>query len=430
MTAVSLCKFGKKEKSLTIVIEFEAFGSGTSSQPIKEHEIPQQLVPVIMAGPWLVELLPLCLGPVRSSEGYEPLQRLAVASFAFGVIAGYLNRLHAPNSIKSAHVWSPPHCHSQLHCLDLLTGRTVWVTINAISVQTPQEAVRAARGKSVTLPCTYQTATSQRHGVIQWDKLRMDYSEKVISRVFETKQYSYGDRYENRVNVSGSADQSDASIIIDQLTMEDNGTYECSVILTNDMEGIAKSRVRLLVLVIPSKPVCGITGETVIGSNIELTCRSEEGSPAPQYSWKSYDILNQERHLAQPVTGQSFILKNITTDMSGYYICTASNEVGSDFCNITLAVHTASMNVALYAGIAGGITAALIVIGVIIYCCCCRSKGEAEDKEDERPNRRIYSKPAEQLQLQEQARAEDEEDDYRQEDQRSTGRMSPDHRGR
>lgn len=47
--------------------------------------------------------------------------------------------------------------------------------------------------------------------------------------------------------------------------------------------------------VAPSKPDCAIEGETVIGNNIQLTCQSKEGSPAPQYSWKSYDILNKER---------------------------------------------------------------------------------------------------------------------------------------
>lgn len=39
----------------------------------------------------------------------------------------------------------------------------------------------------------------------------------------------------------------------------------------------------------------------------------------------------------------------------------------------------ASMNVALYAGIAGGLAVALILIGVIVYCCCCRGKDEAKD---------------------------------------------------
>lgn len=44
------------------------------------------------------------------------------------------------------------------------------------------------------------------------------------------------------------------------------------------------------------------------------------------------------------------------------------------------------MNIALYAGIAGGTFVALIVIGVIVYCCCCREKDDkAQDMEDMRP---------------------------------------------
>lgn len=45
----------------------------------------------------------------------------------------------------------------------------------------------------------------------------------------------------------------------------------------------------------------------------------------------------------------------------------------------------ASMNVALYAGIAGGVVAAFIVLGIIIFCCCCRQKDKVDDNEDARP---------------------------------------------
>ncbi|KAL8190717.1 UNVERIFIED_CONTAM: hypothetical protein K2H54_059727 [Gekko kuhli] len=38
------------------------------------------------------------------------------------------------------------------------------------------------------------------------------------------------------------------------------------------------------------------------------------------------------------------------------------------------------MNIGLYAGIIGGIVAAIIVIGIIAYCCCCR---ERKDKDYE-----------------------------------------------
>ncbi|XP_039737482.1 cell surface A33 antigen isoform X2 [Pteropus medius] len=277
--------------------------------------------------------------------------------------------------------------------LALWTLCAVWAAVNAISVETPKEVLRAARGKSVTLPCTYSTSSSNRDGFIRWDKLLMSHTEKVLIWTFSTQSYIYGDLYKNRVNISSSTEQSDASIIIGQLTMADNGTYECSVSLMADLDGTSKSRVHLLVLVPPAKPDCGIEGETVIGNDIQLTCQSKEGSPAPQYSWKSYSLLNQER-AGSPVTGQSWTLKNISTDTSGYYICTSSNEVGAESCNITVAVRPPSMNVALYAGIAGGALAALILTGVLIYCCCCREKDEAKDA---RPDRSIYREPPEQL---------------------------------
>ncbi|XP_051041711.1 cell surface A33 antigen [Phodopus roborovskii] len=300
----------------------------------------------------------------------------------------------------------------------------VWVAVDAISVETTQDVLRAARGNSVTLPCTYITSAPDREGLVQWDKLLRSETERVFTWNFAKESYIYGTRYENRVKISNDVQLSDASITIDQLTMDDNGTYECSVSLLSDLEGTSKSRVRLLVLVPPSMPACGIEGETVIGNDIKLTCLSAEGSPSPQYSWKSYNAQNQQRPLTQPASGQPLILKNITTDMAGYYICTSSNEVGVKSCNITVAPRPPSMNIALYAGIAGGAFAALIIIGIIVYCCCCREKGEkAEDVEDTRPNRAAYQEPREQRT--EVSRGREDEHDYRHGDQRSSGRSSP-----
>ncbi|XP_042533299.1 cell surface A33 antigen [Dipodomys spectabilis] len=306
----------------------------------------------------------------------------------------------------------------------LWTLCAVWVTVYAITVETPQGALRAAQGKSVTLPCTYSTSVLNREGLIQWDKLLRSHSERVVIWKFSTKSYVYGSRYENRVNISANAEQSDASITIAQLTMDDNGTYECSVSLMSDLDGISRARVSLLVLVPPSTPDCNIKGETVIGNNIELTCQSAEGSPAPQYSWKSYDTQNQERPLVPPVSGQTLLLKNLTTAMSGYYTCTSSNEVGMESCEIPVAVRPPSMNVALYAGIAGGVVAALIIIGIIIYCCCFREKDGKTEAKDAKRNQIAYQQPSEQLR--EISRKREEEDDYRHEEQRNSGHESPD----
>ncbi|ELK29893.1 Cell surface A33 antigen [Myotis davidii] len=246
---------------------------------------------------------------------------------------------------------------------------SLWATVTAISVETPPEVLRAARGRSVTLPCTYRTSVLERKGFIQWDKLLRSHSEKVLAWTFSTKDYVYGKLYENRVTLSGNAEESDASVTINQLTMDDNGTYECSVSLLNDLDGVSKARVRLLVLVPPSKPDCSILGDTVIGSDIQLTCQSKEGSPLPQYRWQSFNFQNQERK--GPPDHFSYV--------------------------------------ALYAGIAGGVVAALIIVGVLVYCCCCREKGEDEET---RPNRSIYREPPEQLR--ELPRGREEDDSRRQ----------------
>ncbi|EDL39202.1 cell surface A33 antigen isoform 1 precursor [Mus musculus] len=301
----------------------------------------------------------------------------------------------------------------------------IWVAADALTVETTQDILRAARGRSVTLPCTYNTYVSDREGFIQWDKLLRSQTERVVTWNFVTKKYIYGNRYENRVRVSNDAELSNASITIDQLTMDDNGTYECSVSLMSDQDVNAKSRVRLLVLVPPSKPDCSIQGEMVIGNNIQLTCHSAEGSPSPQYSWKSYNAQNQQRPLTQPVSGEPLLLKNISTETAGYYICTSSNDVGIESCNITVAPRPPSMNIALYAGIAGSVFVALIIIGVIVYCCCCREKDDKDqDREDARPNRAAYQVPKKEQK--EISRGREDEDDHRHEDRWSSGRSTPD----
>lgn len=65
----------------------------------------------------------------------------------------------------------------------LPTSFPVWVTVNAISVETPQEVLRAARGKSVTLPCHYQTSSSERDGVVKWGKLLRTHTVRVFRKL-------------------------------------------------------------------------------------------------------------------------------------------------------------------------------------------------------------------------------------------------------
>lgn len=103
---------------------------------------------------------------------------------------------------------------------------------------------------------------------------------------FSTQSYIYGDLYKNRVNISSSTEQSDASIIIGQLTMADNGTYECSVSLMADLDGTSKSRVHLLVLgecpcLLPGRQEAGGAGSGVPREAPQWQDKARGGSATP-----------------------------------------------------------------------------------------------------------------------------------------------------
>ncbi|NWT52571.1 GPA33 protein, partial [Erythrocercus mccallii] len=186
----------------------------------------------------------------------------------------------------------------------------------------------------------------------------------------------YGEGYAHRIHFTGDADSGDISITIGAVTMEDNGTYACSVRLRNDYPA-QTALLDLFVLVAPSKPECNILGTPQYGQTINLTCVSHEGSPTPKYTWKSFNVKNEPQVLPH-AEGQQITLKNISADTSGFYICTATNVVGTEFCNMTVSVVPPSMNIALYAGIIGGVVAAIVVIGIISYCCCCRASKDTD----------------------------------------------------
>ncbi|NXR14314.1 GPA33 protein, partial [Semnornis frantzii] len=102
----------------------------------------------------------------------------------------------------------------------------------------------------------------------------------------------YGEGYENRIDFTGNVNQGNISITIRAVTMEDNGTYACSVRLRNDPPR-QSAVLTLVVLVAPSKPECNILGTAEYGQTLNLTCNSREGSPKPRYTWQRFNIQNE-----------------------------------------------------------------------------------------------------------------------------------------
>lgn len=59
--------------------------------------------------------------------------------------------------------------------------------------------------------------------------------------------------------------------------------------------------------VAPSPPICNVVGKTEYTENIELTCRSEEGTPTPTYKWQSHNVNNIPRQLPLKATDRTCV---------------------------------------------------------------------------------------------------------------------------
>uniref|UniRef100_A0A672ZFG0 Glycoprotein A33 (transmembrane), paralog b n=1 Tax=Sphaeramia orbicularis TaxID=375764 RepID=A0A672ZFG0_9TELE len=143
--------------------------------------------------------------------------------------------------------------------------------------------------------------------------------------------------YESRATMEVNVAEKISTLHLTKVTIQDSRNYECNVLIPGDDEGTTSATTNLLVLVPPSKPICRIEGTVEYFHDITLTCMSEEGSPKPVYEWKSYSVENVPRPFP-PKTTETLSLFNISREMSGFYICTSTNRVGSAACNMTLAV--------------------------------------------------------------------------------------------
>ncbi|XP_060090449.1 cell surface A33 antigen [Heteronotia binoei] len=301
---------------------------------------------------------------------------------------------------------------------ELFILSVVVAAVVSLEVETPKKKVEVARGSTATLPCTFQHSakyTDSDFGV--WRKVSSN--EEFVNWYFDDgKEPPFiGQTYKNRVNLSGNPRSNDLTITLSDVTMDDNGTYECSVRMRHDPP-VKSAQMDLVVLVAPSIPDCKIIGTTTYGHIVNLTCNSQEGSPTPQYSWQRFDVQNQQKELTGAVlSGGLLTLKNISADTSGFYICTSTNSVGMKSCNMTVSISPPSMNIGLYVGIIAGIVAAIIVIGIIAYCCCCRKQKDKDYEFTETDNR--YQPPSkEPVRIRGPADEEVQDEDEQQEEDR------------
>ncbi|XP_003796809.1 endothelial cell-selective adhesion molecule isoform X2 [Otolemur garnettii] len=171
------------------------------------------------------------------------------------------------------------------------------------------------------------------------------------------------------------------SLRLQGLREKDSGTYICSVNVQGSQD-ISKSHgiktLELNVLVPPAPPSCRLLGVPRVGTNVTLNCQSPRSKPAAQYQWERPPPAPQVffAPLLDAIRG-SLRLTNLSTSMSGVYICKAHNMVGSAQCNVTLEVSTGP-RAEVVAGAVVGILIGLGLLAGLVLLCQRRGKALEE----------------------------------------------------
>ncbi|CAB1417620.1 unnamed protein product [Pleuronectes platessa] len=216
----------------------------------------------------------------------------------------------------------------------------MWMTQgDTHKVEIPRAELEVVKGEMVVLQAWYSPNSDISRNSVIWQFMG-NKSRQVIN--FSSGEVGLGQSdYTTRVGFSAAMPSANLSIYINNTQESDSGRYVCSVLIPRS-NGIS-GEIHLNVKVPPSPPVCTMTGNPVVKGNVTLSCKSSHGKPIPQYKWTKaaplsevfFSPMQNERH-------GTLRLSNLTKNMSGKYVCRASNTAGSDSCSINLEVITSS----------------------------------------------------------------------------------------
>ncbi|KAI5629541.1 cell surface A33 antigen, partial [Silurus asotus] len=263
---------------------------------------------------------------------------------------------------------------------------TVIHLVSSLNVDIPNSKYEFARGGDAVIPCFFKPLKPTNPSIIITWTAHADNSEDADLDILTyyhfsstTPQLDINEDYNKRASFLPDIPNGWANLSLTSLTSKDSRVFQCEVKIPSDTQGKQADTTSLVVLVAPSKPICTIQGTAEFYQNINLTCVSMEGTPTPIYKWQRYDVSNNPKDYPPKATDVNGVLSlyNISADTSGYYVCTSSNKIRSETCNLTLSVMPYSMKLGSTAGIIGGCAAGLIIL-IVVACCCYhrRKKGK------------------------------------------------------
>nr|ACN91268.1 endothelial cell-specific adhesion molecule [Danio rerio]CAP71896.1 unnamed protein product [Danio rerio] len=255
----------------------------------------------------------------------------------------------------------------------------------------PYENVDVIQGKMVVLQASYSSTDFQKNTVV-WNYMQSATSTEMIIS-FVNGDFSHGtSQFAGRVGFFHNMPNTNLSLYINNTKVSDSGRYVCQVMIPG-ASGLTGT-LNLNVKVPPSIPVCKVKEKPVLKANITLSCNSNEGKPAPKYKWiKTSPTSEVFFSPALNETAGTLKLNNLSSNMSGKYVCTSTNSAGEETCYINLEVIT-STNAGMIAGVTFGCIVALILIVIFLIFMWTRRKDTEEDlandiKEDAQAPKRV-----------------------------------------
>ncbi|XP_041792416.1 protein turtle homolog A [Chelmon rostratus] len=211
-----------------------------------------------------------------------------------------------------------------------LQAVTTAVAICLLSVsQGEASLVHAREGGSAELSCSLTPTTKDATSpnlfplhVVEWVRLGFNVPILIKFGVYAPRVHP---NYKGRVSLTRGA-----SLLVDRLTLEDEGWFECRILLLDSKTDDFQNGTWTF-LSITAPPVFIKTPptfvEVLLGDSLTLSCGAH-GNPRPTVVWHK-DESQIEKHEKIKVLNGTLSLASVTRNISGVYKCHVSNTEGN-----------------------------------------------------------------------------------------------------
>ncbi|XP_058482385.1 endothelial cell adhesion molecule a [Solea solea] len=232
-------------------------------------------------------------------------------------------------------------------------------------IQIPQTSMDVIKGQMVVLRASYNPVpgSDMSTNTILWNFITN--SPQLIISYTKGSISEGSSQFKGRVGFTSTMPSRDVSLYINNTEEADSGRYLCQIIIPDNP--INPAELALDVKVPPAVPKCSLSGKPVLKGNVTLSCTSSSGKPVPLYKWKKTSPTSEVffSPMLNEKTG-TLKLTNLSSNMSGKYMCTASNSAGLESCIINLEIVSPNR-----AGVIAGATVGAVVGFLILLLCIC-----------------------------------------------------------